>query len=532
MATTLSDLKQKKDAGFIQDPESLTTLSHEDLRKMMPAKETKEEDQSLFLKDLKSLDEDLMRRQTATNEKVDEVSERIDEEAETLIFDENIEDADTMTEAEAKAVLDRVYTEAAQAIKEDANINAGVKAVEAVASNPTVAPENMEIDDLLKELDDGDSTFDTDEDEESDISEFREETVEFEDDEDEDIEDNSDKQMIKSIQDQVETIIKPFNNIIDLKSFSISTKARSAAKVLKNIEPSPTATWVLLDSKTPFTCTALGAVEIENLDPSKLNEQNGRIDALKQMYGTLFKHYASPNKPEYLEQWVKTISYSDHDNLIFGYYKATFGNSNLITYACDKCKEVKIEEVPIESCVKYKDDKTKEEVQHILKYGDPTHKNKIEGKLIQISDTMAAYIKSPSIYNIVFEFGVLDAEFTNKFANVLGTVGYIEDFYEIDTVNQQLIPIKVKEDPENITKSVKRRIRYKVEILKGLTPDQYQILTTEIAKLSQNAERISYCQPEYKCKQCDHVIPETEMSAQEMLFIRHQLALIKSLSIE
>lgn len=528
MATTLSDLKQKKESGFVQDPESLKTLTPEDLRKIAPKKADTDEGKQLFLDELSGIDNDLLARQTEVKKQMDETYEKIDDEVEDAIFDANIEDVDTMSPEETDAMLAKVYTDATNAIKEDPSINAGVKAVEAVANNPTETPENEDMEDLLKELDDDDSRFD--EDEIADITEFEEESnIEFEDD---DSEDNSDKEMIKSIQNQVETVIKPFENVVDFKAFTISTKARSASKVLRNIEEGPTATWVLLDSKTPFTCTALGAVEIENLDPNKLNEQNGRIDALKQMYGTLFRHYASPNKPERLEQWVKTISYSDHDNLIFGYYKATFGNANLITYACEECKEVKIEQVPIEECVKYKDEETKEEVQNILKFGDPTHKSEIKSKLIQVSDNLAVSIKSPSIYNIVFEFGVLDADFTNKFANVLGTVGYIETIYEIDVQNRQLVPIRVKEDPTNITKSVKRRIRSKVEILKGLTPDQYQILTTEIAKLSQNAERISYRQPEYKCKKCGNVIAENEMAAQDMLFIRHQLALIKSLSIE
>lgn len=530
MAKTLSDLKQNNETGFVENPESLKTLTKEDIRKIIPKKEKDPaEGKKILVDELSNLTTDLTARQNKTEEIIEEEYDKLDEIVEDTIFDANIEDADTMTPEETNEMFAKVYSDAAEAIKEDANIKAGAKAVEEAAKNPTT-PENMEIEDLLKELDEDDSKFDYDVDDIVDISESGDSEIEFEED-DSDV-DEEDKKILKSIQQQVETVIKPFNNIIDLKSFSISTKARSATKVLRNIEEGPTATWVLLDSKLPFTCTALGAVEIENLDPNKLNEQNGRIDALKQMYGTLFKHYVSPNKPEYLEQWVKTISYSDHDNLIFGYYKATFGNSNLLTYSCDKCKEVKLEEIPIEDCVKYKDDETKKEVQNILKYGDPTHKSTIDGKLIQISDTMAAYIKSPSIYNIVFEFGILDAEFTNKFANTLGVAGYIEDFYEIDVENHQLVPIKVKEDPTNLTKSVKRRIRYKVEILKGLTPDQYQILTTEIAKLSQNAERISYCQPAHKCSNCGNEIEEVEMTAQEMLFTRHQLALIKSLSIE
>ena len=522
MATTLNDLKQKKDTTFIQNPESLKTLSPQDLRKIAPPKKETDEGMDLFMQELDGIDNDLNDRQTEMESHLEEAYDKIDTEIEDAIFDAPVEDADIMTPEETEKMLNEVYEKATAAVNQDENIQAGIKAVENVSNIDTSTPENMEIEDFLKELGDeeDDSRFDED-DEAADIIEFEDD---FEDEETEE-----EKQMLENIQGQIDSIIKPFDNIIDLKTFSISTKARSAANVLKTIEPGPTATWVLLDSETPFTCTALGAVEIENLNPNNINEQNGRIDALKQMYGTLFKHYTSPNKPEYLEAWLKTISYSDHDNLIFGIYKATYGTSNLITYACDKCKEAKVEHVPIEDCIKYKDDETKQEVQHILKYGDPSHKGKIKSTLIQVSDTLAVSIKSPSIYNIVFEFGVLDAEFTNKFANALGIVAYIEDIYQIDIENRQLIPIRVNEDPQNITKSVKRRIRSKVEILKGLTPDQYQILTTEINKLSKNAERITYQQPAYTCKKCGNVIEATEMSAQEMLFIRHQLALIKSL---
>lgn len=520
MATTLNDLKQKKNIGLSDNPESLRTLTPEELRKIAPPK--KDDSRDLLLDDLDALDNDLKTRQDLTETQMEEAYNEIDVQMEDAIFDAPVEDADMMSPEETEKMLSEVYNQAAAAINEDENIQAGLKAVESVTNaTAPITPESMEIEDFLKELGDGDdSEFDED-DTDVDISEFEDE---YEDEETEE-----EKKMLENMQGQIDTIIKPFNNIIDLKSFTIATKPRSAANVLKTIEPGPTATWVLLDSQVPFTCTALGAVEIENLNPNNMNEQNGRIDALKQMYGTLFKHYTSPNKPEYLEAWLKTISYSDHDNLIFGIYKATYGHSNFITYACDKCKEVKIENVPISDCIKYTDDDTKSEVEHILKYGDPSHKSEIKSTIIQVSDSLAISIKSPSIYNIVFEFGVLDAEFTSKFSNALGIVAYIEDIYQIDMTTMQLVPIRVNEDPQNITKSVKRRIRSKVEILKGLTPDQYQILTTEINKLSKNAERISYHQPAYTCKKCGNVIEQVEMSAQEMLFIRHQLPLIKTL---
>lgn len=522
---TLSDLKQKKESGFVENPESLKTLSHEDLKKLMP---NKQENTGLELlnKEFSDIDNDILSRIEEDNRRMEEAQVTIEseyEEIEDTIFDVAVEDIDNgfYTPDEANAMIKDAFNIVTDTIKNDENIQAGVQAVSNVTEE---IPEDIDMDDLLNELDIDD---DFEEDETADI-------VEFEDDDDDDTDNKevNEKKMIKEMQAQMEDIIKPFNNVIDLKKFTISTKARSVSKVLETIEPGPTATWVLLDSNRSFTCTALGAVEIENLDPTKTNAQNGRIDALKQMYGTLFRHYTSPNKPSTLEQWVKTISYSDHDNLIFGFYKATFGDSNLITYACNECNEVKIKNVPIDDCIKYKDEATKAEVFHILKYGDPTHRDTIKAHLIQVSDTLAVSIKSPSIYNIVFEFGVLDAEFTRKFADVLGIVGYIEDIYVIDVAKQELIPVRVKEDPSDITKSVKRRIRSKVEILKGLTPDQYQILAGEISKISMNAERISYCQPEYTCEKCGNVFKEVEMTAQEMLFIRHQLALVKNLSIE
>ena len=489
----------------------------------MPNKsEEKDSPKQLINDELSGLDAMMESEMKAADVKVEELSEQQQEIFDDAVFDAPVEDIDKglLTPEESDKAISDALKNATKAIEEDPSIKAGIDAVNNVGKN-TTTPENMDMEDFLKDLDDDDDFDDTEE--EFDVSE---------DSDDDEEDDEEQKKMLQSMKDQINSKIQPFKNVIDLKGFKIATKAKSAADVLKHVEEGPTATWVLLDSKSSFTCTALGAVEIENLDPEKLNAQNGRIDALKQMYGTLFRHYLSPNKPATLEEWVKTISFADQDNLIFGYYKATFGNSNLITYACEKCKEVKIEDVPIEKCVKYADEETRKEVDYILRYSDPTFKPEIKSTLIQISDKLAVSIKSPSIYNIVFEFGVLDADFTNKFADVLGTVGYIEDIFEIDPVNMQLVPIRVKEDPKNITKSVKRRIRTKVEILKGLTPDQYNVLLSQISEISKNSSRLSYCQPEYECKKCHAKIDEVEMTAQNLLFTRHQLALIKNLSIE
>lgn len=523
MATLEELKKKKKESGLVENPDGLKKLSINDIKKILPEKEEEGTPKQILQQELDDLDAVLFADMEKIEEKYDQEYNEKEQEIQDAIFDAPVEDIDNglMKEEDAQIALKAAFDNAVTELKEDPSIKAGIEAVSNVGKN-TTTPENMDMEDFLKELDD------EDEEEDDDIVDISEDS----DDDDDEVDEEEQKQMLKDLQNQVSTVIKPFENVIDLKSFTISTKPKSASKILEEANQVPTANWVLLESKAPFSCTALGAVEIENLNPEKTSVENGRLDGLKQMYGTLFRHYASPNKPATLEEWVKTISYTDQDNLLFGYYKATFGQSNFFSYICEDCKETKIEKMPIESCIKYRDDETKQEVEKILKYGDPTHKNEIQAKLVQVSDKLAVSIKNPSIYNIVFEFGVLDAEFTRKFADVLGTVGYIENIYEIDLASRQLVPISIKEDPKNITKSVKRRIRAKVEVLKTLTPDQYNILISEIANITRNAERITYCQPAWTCPKCGKEITEAEMSAQQLLFMRHQLVLIKTLSIE
>lgn len=521
---TLNELKQRKNTGIVDNPDSLKVLSKDELRKIAPSKEDNSA-KDLMNEQLNDIDKILEQEMSQVENAQDKFYTENEDALQDAIFDAPVEDIDAgiLAGEDAENALKEAFTNAVETIEEDPSIKAGVDAVNN-AGNSEINSEDME--DLLSELDD-DIFDEEDEEDEVDIDESQDD----DDEEDEEKAQEEQKQMLKDMQSQITEAIKPINNVVDLRSFTVSKKPKRAAKVLEEVHTKPTATWVLLDSGVPFVCSALGAVEIENLDPSKTNAQNNRITALKQMYGTLFSHYESADKPKSLEEWLKTISYADQDNLIFGYYKATFGLSNLITYACEKCKNVKVQNVPIEKCIKYKDDETKEMVAKILN-GDPTYRGTFKTKRIQVSDNMVVDIKNPSIYNIVFEFGILNAEFTNKFADVLGVVGYIDAIYEIDREAGQLIPIEIKEDPKNLTKSVKRRIRAKVQLLRNLTSDQYNILTTEIADVARNSDKITYCQPEYTCEKCGNKIEESVMSAQEMLFMRHQLALIKTLSVE
>lgn len=501
---TLADLKQKKesennDKVVVTETkmDNLVPLSKDDLKKLRPNKE--EERKDMLSQDLGLLDEMIANEQLAAEEQIAKRNAALKEEEDSAMFDEDdyVQESSSIGNVESKEIVE------VKDINLDSDFN----------------DEEDEDDDTadLSNIDELDSFLTDDEDE--DIQD---------DDEDED---KDTEKLISSIKNQLKVTKEPFKPL-NLSNFKISSKTKSTADMLKDIPKLNTASWVLMDSGKPFTCSALGAIEIQNIHPEIRNKQYGAIESLKVLYGVLFKHFESPNKPSTIEEWVKAIAYNDLDNIFFGMYKATFGKSNLITYQCNNCKEVKIKNVPLEECIKYYDNNAKDEVERILKYGDSTFENKIISNLIQLSDTLAVSVKSPSIYNIIFELSTIDEKFLNKYASVLSVTTFIENIYEIDSVNSSLIPITIKEDPKNITKSVKRRIRAKVELLKNLTSEQYDILLAEINSIDKHASSIQYIQPEHKCEKCGNVIAEVQTTAESMLFTRHQLALMKNSSVE
>jgi hypothetical protein len=108
-------------------------------------------------------------------------------------------------------------------------------------------------------------------------------------------------------------------------------------------------------------------------------------------------------------------------------------------------------------------------------------------------------------------------------------MAYIDGFYKIDYTNKKLIPIAIKEYPNNINKTVMSKLKTYIDILKTLSNDQYNIMVAKLDNVIGEA-KISYIYPETACPECGNTISEEPVDSMlSLLFTRAQLVQVKSL---
>jgi len=144
-------------------------------------------------------------------------------------------------------------------------------------------------------------------------------------------------------------------------------------------------------------------------------------------------------------------------------------------------------------------------------------------ELVQVSDNYVFGFKCPSIYNIVFETSLLDQNFTEKYSNMLSIAAHIENIYYIDSKNKTLQPIEIKNDPKREVRSIKEKIVRMAKIINSLNSDQYNFVSTIVDKIEEDHKYIEYMIPATTCPKCGKDIEETSISAESLLFTRHQL---------
>jgi hypothetical protein len=381
-------------------------------------------------------------------------------------------------------------------------------------------------DDDLKELEDDDeepaavdTTEVTEEEKEKQEQEKKEELARQE-------------EIFKKYQSDIRDKIKPIKNDFDIKEFRISTKPISVTKALrKSTKETNTATWVLPNTNRLITLSGLSGEEIVNLNPE--NFEN-RMKAFRTAYSIMFNHLVDSNKPENMDTWLKSICGFDIDHIYFTAYKATFGKTNFITYECPECKNLELKEAKIEDMIVYPNDETKEKIQKLLETGEDTTPSILRPKLVPVSDDYAFSFHAPTVYGLIFETSALDETFTEKYADILSILAYIDNVYLIDKETHSFVPIDTNPDPDNVTKTVRRKVIAYYNIIKQLNSDQYGIVGAEITKINSNVKNnITYQIPEMDCsgkfktgENCTHHYKAKAQNPLQLLFSRHQLAAI------
>lgn len=346
-----------------------------------------------------------------------------------------------------------------------------------------------------------------------------------------------------TIRNEMINKFKPIHNKLDLSGFSISKKPINASKVINEIKSKAIecADGVLLSEKRAIRMSAWKPMEIQSIDPQRVRGGSSNYNKyIENKLKLIYEHIIDVNKPKSFEAWAMITPNTVMDDYMFTSYKATFGTANIVTFTCpdDKCNNVFMENVPVHSMLKFRDDTIKEEYMNILKLGNTdstTSEYKVD--LYQASDEYVIGLKVPSLYNTYIEPTLVDNAFSTKYEDLILLLSYIDSIYILDRENRQLIPIDTKPVANDKVLSYKRRIKTYATILKSLTSDQLQALSVETdkydaGKLDDDGELIrdiTYVYPERRCPKCGKKIDEVEVNPDSILFTRHQLGLMKKI---
>jgi hypothetical protein len=347
----------------------------------------------------------------------------------------------------------------------------------------------------------------------------------------------------ENIRQEISQKFNPISKKLDLSRFTISKKPINASKIINEIKTKAIecADGVLYSEKRAVRMSAWKPMEIQSIDPQRI--RGGQANYNKFMENKLkliYDHIIDANKPKSFEAWAQITPNTSMDDYMFTAYKATFGTANIVTFNCgdDNCSNVFMENVPVHSMIKFKDDSVREEYMKILTEGSTDSKTtEYQVDLYQASDDYVIGLKVPSLYNTFIEPTLVDQNFNHKYEDLILLLSYIDSMYRIDYETNQLIPIDTKPVASDKALSYKRRIKTFATILKSLTSDQLQALSVETDKYDAGKldddgnliRDITYVYPERHCPKCGKKIDEVEVNPDSMLFTRHQLGLMKKI---
>lgn len=353
-----------------------------------------------------------------------------------------------------------------------------------------------------------------------------------------DIDDGSEKseeETIKELKNEIEgkLVIK---NKFNLSKFAIANKPITSEKANmiianQNTAVSNVADWMMYGAEKAISVSGLSGPEILKLNPA--NSTRNRLNTFKDIYRIIYDHIIDNSKPNY-ETWLKTTRFSDLAHIYFALYKATFANSNFITYECtnSKCKKMFIKDINFDDMVSYANDDVKHNVEIFCKKDtNAPAKDFGESELFQISDNYAVALRHPSIWNVTIEVAALSDKFLEKYADMIDLISYIDNIYFIDPVHQMLVPIDTKPVANDLAKTSARRIASYIDnIINKFTSDEFFNLRGKINEFDENNNMVTYKIPGATCPDCAEQIAETvNIAPENLLFTRHQLAAIQSM---
>ena len=320
--------------------------------------------------------------------------------------------------------------------------------------------------------------------------------------------------------------LKPVTKKFDLSHATVINKPVTVTNALNKVVPIDRRifTWALPRSKRPITIKGFTATELNTLNTYANNESRSR-----ETFNAIWDHIVGEGKGKDFDTWAKCTSYFDVDHIWFCLYGACFQDANYLPFTCPKCNEVTVTtDIPVENMCKYDNPEVKKEMERIRKLpATPNMGNVFAEYRVQVSNTIVIGFREPSIYDAVIVPYMFDAEFRQKYIDVIGMCAYIANIYMIEEASQGVIlrPIAVKEFIGNELKTAKARIIQYAKIIRSLSSDQYNIIIGHISALN-DEPTASYGLPAVTCDHCGNEIADERTAASDLVFMRHRLAIL------
>lgn len=389
---------------------------------------------------------------------------------------------------------------------------------------------------------------------ELDEDDFKDEDLEN-DDTDESLDKQEDTEELKKERDEYNAASEKIAEVItsekiDLSQFTLSRNPISIAKAITFTNEAvnkPMAQSVpLFNTGRMISFTPLSGSEIAAMGP---DQYNSPLEAIRKQFSIMYDHdVTTQNKPKFT-QWLRSIDAGDMNQLYFGLYKATFNDSNYVSYQCPKCKSFFMTKCPMEDMAvlnKNITDKQKERLNSIIEHGSIEDDFEHRTELYQVSSTYVAVLKPKTLYNVLEPF-YLEDKFKNQYAPIINLMNYIGNIYFIDSNKKELKPIDIKADNESISKTFRNKCLVVYKMISSISPDDHGRLNGKIINLTLKENEASniytYRIPEQKCQgeftegdaegqKCTNVIPAEETAPLSLLFTRHQLATRSTLRVD
>ena len=358
----------------------------------------------------------------------------------------------------------------------------------------------------------------------------------YSDEDDEEESDEEDERRLQDLKNQITKCITPVAMKRNISHFTVVKKCTTGNPVVNNTVKSA-AKWVLPNSAEIIEMSEFDGAEVDYLR----DNQGGDTTEIRNRLRKLYDHIVSP-KPASFESWLKSIAYTDYDHLFFTAYIASFAGSNYIPFTCEKgtvkgkkvgCGKMFLSEnMDVMQLVKFKNKKAKAAFNELYNSNRVNNKGLFVSEIMPISENYAVELKVPSIYSVLFETSSYNQKFRQDYARTIQFIPYVENFYQIDAVNEQLIPIGYQVFANNQGKTAKSRVICYSKIINSLTTDEYSNLFAIVNAIDDRADWFEYQRPEVECPECGRKIEAEPMTASGLLFTRHRLAVLANTSIK